>query len=421
MLAEQTNNLHDRYRWSALALMAASYACHSIDRQVIAVVLESIKHEYGVTDRTLGVLGGFAYTGAFALACLPMGWLVDRVNRRKLLTVLLTVWSGLTLACGFAGNFLSLLLMRMGVGFAEAGGQPTCLALIADFFQPKERSSAIGLFYLSPAAGIAASFVIGGVVAAHWGWRAAFLVAGVPGLLIALTIFLSLREPPRGGVDHTTGSATPLLTVIRQIYATPALLHIVVAMTLSSFTITAMWLWVTSLFVRVHHMGLSHIGLTVGLAAGCSALGSAVAGRIGGQRAQRSLAAQLQVPLVSSLLCAACGVALALTPSLTVAVTFLMATAFCMGAFLGPSYSVAMTLVPAGTRGSTAALFQLLINLLGSGLGPVFTGWLSDYFGGTRGLPMALAITLLVNLWAAFHYWIALRRAKDHFARLAAS
>jgi MFS family permease len=126
----------DRMRWYALGLLAFAYTCQSIDRQIIAVVIEPIKQEFKVDDLAMGFLGGLAYTSTFALACVPAGWLIDRMKRRVFLASLLTIWSALTLLCGFAGGYVSLLALRMGVGASEAGAQPACISLISDFFAP---------------------------------------------------------------------------------------------------------------------------------------------------------------------------------------------------------------------------------------------------------------------------------------------
>jgi predicted MFS family arabinose efflux permease len=184
----------DRMRWYALGLLAVAYTCQSIDRQIIAVVIEPIKREFKVDDLAMGFLGGLAYTATFALACIPAGWLIDRMKRRVFLAGLLSIWSALTLLCGFAGGYLSLLVLRMGVGASEAGAQPACISLISDFFGPRQRSSVIGYFYLSTAIGISISFFAGGMIAAHFGWRAAFFIAGLPGILIAVVIATTLRE-----------------------------------------------------------------------------------------------------------------------------------------------------------------------------------------------------------------------------------
>ena len=400
------------HRWYALLLLALAYTCHSIDRQIVSVVIEPVKAEFQASDRAMGFLGGFAYALAFSAASLPVGWLIDRLSRKTLFAILLSVWSGLTFLCSFATSFLWLLLARMGVGAAEAGAQPVCLSLISDYFRPRERSTAIGYFYLSAAFGITASFLIGGLVAEHYGWRHAFQVAGAPGILVALLILATLVEPPRGQHEETAereDAPASLGGFFGHVAKTPNLLHLAAGMTLTSLTVTAMWLWSTSLLIRVHGVSLGHAGPIVAIGATASALGSVVAGWIADRLARRDLRRLLIVPMLGTLLCVPFGIGFAYAPTLAVALACLFGTAFAMGAYLAPGYSFAMYLVPPGMRGVTSAGIQMLINLLGSGIGPVLTGLLSDRFGGGHSLQPAIAITMCVNLWAAFHFWQAYR------------
>jgi MFS family permease len=398
------------YRWYVLGLLTASYACQSMDRQVLSIIVEPIKREFHVSDLAMGMLGGLAYTTSFALACLPVGWLIDRVRRQRLLAVLLVLWSATTFICGFARSYIALLVMRMGVGFTEAGAQPTSISLISDFFGPKERSTAIGYFYLSSAAGIAAIFWVGGLIAAHFGWRAAFWIAGLPGLLIAVVILLTLREPRRGQSENAGHQpAVPLAAVARHALATPALLHLAAGVTLTSLTVTATWLWSASLLVRLHGMGLAHAGPLLAMAALASAAGSALTGRLADIWSRTFPGALLIVPMITILLCVPCGVGLAYAPSDMLAIAMLFATTFMMGGYLGPSFSIAMALVAPGMRGVVAASLQMAINLFGSGLGPVLLGALSDSFHGPASLRPAFAITLCVNLWSGLHYYLAYR------------
>lgn len=293
-----------RYRWYVLALLALAYACHSVDRQIIAVAIEPIKAEFHASDRAMGLLGGLGYGIAFSIACLPVGWLVDRVNRRTLFAGLLSLWSGLTLLCSFAGSFGSLLLFRMGVGAAEAGAQPICLSLISDMFRPRERSTAIGLFYLSAAVGISASFLIGGMVAARYGWRWAFVVAGVPGLLLAIVVLLTLREPVRGRLDGDQPVApVPFRAFFAQVRATPGLISIAMGATLTSLTVTAFWVWSTSLLIRLHDVPLGHAGPIVAIGAAASAAGSILGGRLADRLAAASLGDLLLVPIGTTCAC----------------------------------------------------------------------------------------------------------------------
>jgi MFS family permease len=399
----------DRMRWYALGLLAFAYTCQSIDRQIIAVVIEPIKQEFKVDDLAMGFLGGLAYTSTFALACVPAGWLIDRMKRRVFLASLLTIWSALTLLCGFAGGYVSLLALRMGVGASEAGAQPACISLISDFFRPRQRSSVIGYFYLSPAIGISLSFFVGGLIAAHFGWRAAFFIAGLPGILIAVVIATTLREPLRGNFEPQPATTATLRQVLTQVRATPALIHLTLGMTLTSLTVTAMWLWMTSLLIRVHGLGLSHADTIVALAASTSALGSVIAGRVADRISQKHTSRLMIVPIATSLICVPFGIGLAYAPGLSLACLCLGGTAFALGGFLGPCYSTAMLLAPSGMRGVIAAALQMSINLLGAGLGPMFLGALSDLFGGTHSLQPAMALTMVFNLWAALHFFLCYR------------
>jgi MFS family permease len=403
------NAAPDRMRWYALGLLAFAYTCQSIDRQVIAVVIEPIKREFKVDDLAMGFLGGLAYTATFALACIPAGWLIDRMKRRVFLAGLLSIWSALTVLCGFAGGYLSLLVLRMGVGASEAGAQPACISLISDFFGPRQRSSVIGYFYLSTAIGISLSFFVGGMIAAHFGWRAAFFIAGLPGILIAVVIATTLREPRRGNFETEPTANATLRQVIAHVRATPAIIHLTLGMTLTSLTVTAMWLWMTSLLIRVHGLGLSHADTVVALAASTSAFGSVVAGRIADKISQKSTSRLLFVPIATSLLCVPFGIGLAYAPGLPLAYLCLAGTAFALGGFLGPCYSMAMVLAPTNMRGVIAAVLQMSINLLGAGLGPMFLGALSDMFGGSHSLQPALALTMVFNLWAALHFLLCYR------------
>lgn len=184
------NNKHyiPFHSWYTLGLLTLIYLCHAVDRSVISIVLEPLKQEFGISDSQVGILTGLAYATLYALAGIPIGYLIDRRNRRNLLAVLVAVWSACTVACGFAQNYWHLLTARLTVGAAEAGGAPTALSIISDLFPPDRRSTAISIFWVSTALGTAVSFAIGGLVAAEYGWRAAFFVAGLPGLLLVILL-----------------------------------------------------------------------------------------------------------------------------------------------------------------------------------------------------------------------------------------
>ncbi len=255
--------------WGALALLTLIYACHAIDRAVMSIVAEPVKLEFGLTDGQLGILSGLGYATIYALVGIPVGYLIDRVNRRNFLAVLITIWSGFTVLCGFAQSYTHLLLARMAVGGAEAGGAPTALSMISDLFPERRRGTAISVFWMSTALGTAASFALGGIVAAQYGWRAAFLVAGFPGLLLAVLLLVFLREPKRGAMEETkqdeTKAAPSLPQTFRFVLKNRAVLHIFVAVAMNSCVLSGMLIWAASYFIRVHELSIGYAGVVVGI------------------------------------------------------------------------------------------------------------------------------------------------------------
>jgi len=189
------------YRWYVLAILTVAQTCHGIDRAIIGLVLKPLGQEFHLTGAQLGLLAGAAYGIPFALTAIPFGYAVDRYNRKALMSAALAAWSGATALCGAATGFWSMLAGRAAVGVAEAGGSPTGMSLLSDYFGTDKRSTAIGIWYLSSGIGFALAFFVGGWIVADYGWRWAFVAAGVPGLLLAPVLFLTVREPTRGQQD----------------------------------------------------------------------------------------------------------------------------------------------------------------------------------------------------------------------------
>jgi predicted MFS family arabinose efflux permease len=408
-----------RQAYWALALLTLVYFVHSIDRQVISVVLEPVRHEFHASDKMLGLIA-LGYSVLFALACLPAGWLIDRTNRIRLLSGLLTAWSGLTALCGFTGSFVMLLLARAGVGAAEAGASPTIISLISDYFEPRRRALAIGICYTSTAFGVSASFLIGSVVAAAYGWRAAFWVAGVPGLVLVGAILATLREPMRGATD-TAGAPgrgradTPsLLIALAHIRSDRALLHMTIAITVSAFVFASLWIWCSSILIRFHHFTLPEAGRVVALGGLFQAAGSWLGGVIAAQAGKKSSANFGWVAAGSALLTVPFGVGFALSSTTLGAIIGICGMSLFNGGWQGPGFGLAVTIAPSRIRGVVMAFIQLFVNLVGVGIGPFLTGALSDSLGGA--LQLALALTFSLNLWAAAHYVLATRTVRSTLA-----
>lgn len=397
-----------------LALLTCVYLVHSVDRQIISVVMEPIRHEFGASDKMLGATA-LGYSIAFALACLPAGWLIDRTRRVQLLAALLGAWSGLTALSGFAKSFIVLLLARAGVGAAEAGASPTIISLISDYFEPRRRSFAIGVCYMSTAFGVSASFLIGSLVAAAYGWRAAFWVAGIPGLVLAGAIFATLREPARGATDsagEAQGSiiAPPMFSALSYIRRDRALLHLTIAITLSALVFASLWIWCGSILIRFHRFSLPEVGRLVAFGGLFQAAGSWLGGYIGQRAAHKSTANFGYVAAFCALMAVPFGIGFALSTSTVGAVIGVCGMSLFNGGWAGPGFGLVVTVAPAPVRGVVVSFIQLFVNLIGTGVGPFLTGALSDSMPG--GLQGAVALTFALNLWSVVHYLVATRAAK---------
>jgi predicted MFS family arabinose efflux permease len=390
-----------RGAWYALTIMLLVYSCHFLDRAVLSLVAEPVRKEFGLSDSQLGMLNGFAFGLMFAVAGIPIGLLVDRINRSRLLACMVFLWSSATALCGLAQSYLALLTGRMAVGAAEAGGAPTSLSLMSDYFPPRLRSTAVGFYYLGNAVGGLMIFLVGSRVAAQYGWRAALLVAAVPGIALAVVAFATLREPVRGGTETRAGSASSepvgLIAAYRQIASNRALLYLFGAAPLTSAAASAAGAWLPPFFMRNHGMHISGAGLVLAIAGGGfgalgSTLGGAIADRVARKDATRRTGFGVCVMLLA--IPALLGATLSVANPPAIGLTFVsFALIF---AALPVSFGSMLTLASPRVRGVTSATMQGVSNLLGYGLGPLGVGMLSDALGGANSLRYALAIVSTV-------------------------
>ena len=407
-----------RAAWSGLSLLTLIYVCHSVDRSVMSIVVEPVKAEFGLSDSQMGVLSGLAYAMTYAIAGIPIGYLIDRVNRRNLLAGLVATWSAFTVLCGFAQSYVQLLVARLCVGAAEAGGAPTSISIISDLFPEARRSSAISIFWLSTAIGTAVSFGIGGIVAANFGWRAAFLVAGAPGLVLAVVLLMVLREPKRGAMDVTTASppgederAPSLLTAFRFAATRPPVVHTFIAMSLKSSVLSGALVWAAAYFMRTQDMPIAQAGIIVGISiAVFGGFGSLLGGVLGDWAYKKggSKAVPL-VPCISSLVTAATLAVFALTANFMLAIVAFAAFEIASRTHTAPAYSFMVGNLPARMRGVVIAALQVSTYLVGYGLGPFFVGALSDAIGGPDSIRYGLLGLAFVAVWVSIHFYLASR------------
>ncbi len=406
-----------KYRWYVLGVLSLTYAFSFMDRQILSILLEDIRAEFVLSDLQLGLLSGIAFALFYATLGIPIARLADRFNRVSIVSLAVAIWSAMTALCGAAGNFWQLFLARVGVGVGEAGGSPPSHSIISDYFSKEERGFAMSIYSLGTSLGMLFGLVMGGFVAEYYGWRWAFVCAGVPGLALALLLKFTVREPVRGAMEEMTqaGKAPApeqkesMSDAFRALWANRSYRYVNLAHMCGVFVGYGFTVWKPPLYLRQFDLSQSEVGLVIGL----TSAGLGVPGMLlGGYLADRLSTRDVRGPAwlcAAAVLLAAPVYMLALWSSDWIMTTLLIG----LGIFLyslshAPGLAIVQTVVEPHRRAQAAAYVFFLSNMLGLGLGPVLVGSLSDGFSAEfahRSLNAALGLVTLVLFMAGALYW----------------
>ncbi len=405
---------------AALVILFIVGLFNNIDRALISILQVPIKQDLDLSDSQLGMLTGFSFSLVYALACVPIGRLVDRFRRTWLLAAALTLWTLLTAASGFAWSFAVLIFCRLGVAFGEATGNPATYSLLADYFRPERRGRAFACYAITPFLGVFVGIFAGGFLATGLGWRNSFILVGLIGLLI-VPLLLWLPEPKRGQSDsHLIEEGPPPLgKAIKDLFAIPAFRWLVLAMTCQSFVTAAYLNWTAPFLSRVHDLPLAEVGLWAAVPIGVGgAIGALVSGFAIDGLTRRNLGWYGWGTAAASALLYFAAMAQYLSPTASASIAFSFLTGALTSFYIAPSYASAQLLVPPAMRGMVIAILTLIPAIFGSGAGPLVTGMLSDYFTLTRGMgDEGLRQALLIALLPAFVGAIGSFMMGQHFAR----
>jgi MFS family permease len=420
MTADTSNRAADalaiRRRSLTLALLTLTYFFSYMDRQILGILQELIKKDLQLNDTQLGLLGGFAFAVFYATLGIPVARIADRGNRKKLVAIALALWSGMTAVCGLAQNFVHLLIARIGVGIGEAGSSPPSHSMIADLYPPEKRAGAMAVYSLGVVLGAAFGTIIGGVVAKFFGWRMAMFAVGLPGLALALLVWLFVVEPRRGLSEplHDRGKeAMPSIGAgFRSLWNDGAARHLVAAVTLTSMIGYGLTYWGPSFLQRSLEVDILTISLFVAPVAGVAGAISAIAGGKIADRLARARGLHAQSWMVAVLKTIALPFMLGffLIPDWHLAIGAYFVAVLFQNSYLGPTFALIQGLAPIRQRALWAAVTLLSINLIGLGLGPTMVGVLSDALKpalGPHSLRWAMLAFASVTPWALFHYWRA--------------
>lgn len=411
--------------WTALGVLLLVYTINFMDRQLFAVLQEQIRADLGLEDWQLGLLGGTMFAVFYATMGLPIAWLADRTHRVRLISAACAVWSVFTALSGAATSFLTMALARIGVATGEAGGVAPSYSVLSDYFPKTRRGFALGIFTIGAPIGLMAGTILGALIADALSWRWAFVILGLPGVLVALALLLFVREPERGRLD-APAPADALkprpFDAARAVLTTPTLMLLTAAAAATSFGGYGLYQWIPSFLQRSQGLPLETVGSLLGPIFLVGVLGAVGGGWIADRIGRTHVSAYAHVPAISLALASPFFLAAILVRDGQLSLLLLVIPVSLSYAWLGPGLAAVQTLSSPQLRSQTAAIVAFFNNLIGFGLGPLFVGALSDilkaHMSEGEALRMAMAAAAASLLIAAALFAIAGLTLKRDLKRL---
>ena len=426
--AADTNSTSQRSVRATLWILLIVYIFNFIDRQIVNILAEPIALELGLSDTQIGLMTGLAFALFYTALGLPIARYADRptTNRPRLIAIALATWSAMTALCGVATNFVQLLLARIGVGVGEAGCTPPAHSLISDIVPPERRSSALAFYALGIPIGTLLGMMIGGLLADWVGWRKAFLIVGLPGIVLALVVHFMLRDPRQrlASTEQARTASTPELSLwaaVRSVMGSRAFVLLLAAGSTASFLAYGKTTWTTIFFQRTHELTPGEVGFWFGVINGAAGifgtwLGGYLADRFGAKNRRHVLTA----PAIAMAVAAPIAFLAYQASTWQVALVLLIVPTLCNSLYYGPTYSAAQGLVPLRARAIAAAVVLFFQNLIGLGLGPLFFGMLSDMLQpsyGEESVRYVLYGAAFLGLIPAFFFWRCSLRLDEELDR----
>ena len=415
----------DAYKWYVLAVLAVVYGFNFIDRQLLVILQEPIKAELMLSDTQLGLLTGFAFVVFYVICGIPIARLADRGNRRTIIAIALSTWSIMTALTGMAQNYTQMVLTRIGVGIGEAGGSPPSHSMISDMFAPNKRATALAVYASGVYLGILAGYVIGGWLSQYIGWRKTFLVVGLPGVLLAVLVRMTIKEPPRGFSQDTPVRHAPsmpsFMEVLHVLWSRPAFRHLCFAASAQGMVGYGTGNWMPSYYLRNFDISLPELATWLGLVSGLAGIvGVLLGGYLVDRLSVKDLRWMMWLP----------GITLAMALPFTFVVLntqniyfSLLISSFptaLLAVYTGPVLATTHNLVGMRMRALSSAILFLIINLIGMGIGPLAVGFLSDMLMpvmGDASLRIAIQVMVIIGVvWGCTHYVMAARTLREDLA-----
>ena len=449
------------YRVYVLVILTVVYTFNFLDRQIMGIVAPAVQADLGLSDSQLGILGGFAFAVLYTTLGIPFARLSDRYNRVTIISLALASWSGFTALCGTAQNFTQLALARVGVGIGEAGGSPPSHSLISDFYPKERRAGALAVYALGIPVGVTLAYLGGGWVLQNFDWRTTFLALGIPGVLFALLLKLTVREPQRGATEAADAQdvfkglkitepvglvekSFRMMTVVfpskvrgsvfselaslwraaKHLLAIPSYRAIVIGLTSGSFASYAVANWIVVFFKRSHpDFGAGEVYFWLGIINGTAyVLGVFIGGNLVDRLAKKNKSAYGWVPVAALALNAPFFLGAMWVSDPVLSLVLWWPSHLLTGFYLGPCFALAQTLAPVSIRALSTAIFFFILNMIALGFGPTFVGVFSDLLGAggmdnERSLRIALSSTAIAGFISIGGFWYLAKKLPADWAK----
>jgi MFS family permease len=369
----------EAYSRYVLGILTLAYVFNYVDRNILNLLLQPIKEDLGASDTAMGFLTGFAFAIFYAAMGLPIARWADRGTRRTILALGLAAWSAMTVASGFARSFTQMAWARVGVGIGEAAGTPPSHSMISDYFPPERRATALSIYSMANYLGLALGFGVGGWVATHYGWRWAFISMGIPGLVLAVVVQLTVREPLRGRFD-AGANVEPVSAreAVKFLAAQRSYLWLNVAGAFSAVLGYGYGVWGPTFLARVHGMSIAEIGAWLGvLGAVGGVAGTFAGGRLSDRLGTRDISWYMRIAMLSCFVNVPVNVALLFAPKAG-ALALYLPHALIHAFYVAPLFATMQAVARPQMRALVVAIHLMIVNLIGLGAGPLVVGILND-------------------------------------------
>ncbi len=409
-------------RYYTLTVLTLVYALNFLDRTIFNVLIEPIKKEFGLSDTMLGLLAGFGFVLMYSALGMPIARLADHANRRNIVAIGLAFWSAMTALCGAAQNVAILAIARVGVGIGESASTPASHSIIANLFAKDERPRALGIFAIGTYLGVFLGYFFGGWVGQYFGWRVAFISAGIPGIAIALLLQFTVAEPARPSDGDEKVDNEAIGPTFAFLFSQKSFVPVLIGFCLAGFANFSTSVWIPPFMARVHHMTSAEIGTYAGTFKGLFGIaGALLGGFVVAAVSKNDDRWKVWAPAIMSGLAGPIFVFCMLTPSFAMMVTTLGLFSIFVGFHLGPIFAVTQTISKTSMRALASATVLLTATCFGQGVGPLAVGYLNDVLKNAYGddavrysLMIAAGATVAAALsfvWAAQSIRADIKRA----------